>query len=268
MTEKTVAMWSVKALRGSAFFWFAVATTGQLAFVLYIAGFYGRAAARGDFERWNQVLVGGYVPGGLAGNLVLAMHLLLAAVITLGGPLQLVPAIRRRWPRVHRWNGRAYMLTALLISLGGLYMVWTRGTAGGPSLRIGISLNGLLIIGAATVARRFARQRRFAEHRRWALRTFVLASGGGFFPVRAVFLILPHLGPVGIGPGFCGPLVRAWAFGCYLVPLALLELYLAAERRGPLSRFAAAAGLGLLTLAAGVGIFGAVMAMWLPRLLG
>ncbi|MBN8811973.1 MULTISPECIES: DUF2306 domain-containing protein [Sphingomonas] len=268
MTEKTVAMWSVKALRGSAFFWFAVATTGQLAFVLYIAGFYGRAAARGDFERWNQVLVGGYVPGGLAGNLVLAMHLLLAAVITLGGPLQLVPAIRRRWPRVHRWNGRAYMLTALLISLGGLYMVWTRGTAGGPSLRIGISLNGLLIIGAATVAWRFARQRRFAEHRRWALRTFVLASGVWFFRVGLMFWILANRGPVGIGPDFDGPFVRAWAFGCYLVPLALLELYLAAERRGPLSRFAAAAGLGLLTLAAGVGIFGAVMAMWLPRLLG
>ncbi|MCH7863462.1 MAG: hypothetical protein IH998_17870 [Proteobacteria bacterium] len=101
MTEKTVAMWSVKALRGSVLFWFAVATTGQLAFVLYIAGFYGRAAVQGDFARWNQVLVGGYVPGGLAGNLVLAMHLLLAAVITLGGPLQLVPAIRRRWPRFH-----------------------------------------------------------------------------------------------------------------------------------------------------------------------
>ncbi|WP_163360481.1 DUF2306 domain-containing protein, partial [Klebsiella aerogenes] len=88
---------------------------------VYIVGFYGRAAVEVDFERWNEVLVGGYVPGGLAGNLVLAMHLLLAAVITLGGPLQLVPAIRRRWPRFHRWNGRAYMLTALLISLGGLY---------------------------------------------------------------------------------------------------------------------------------------------------
>ena len=69
-------------------------------------------------------------------------------------------------------------------------------------------------------------------------------------------------------PDFDGPFVRAWAFGCYLAPLAMLELYLAAERRGPLPRFAAAAGLGLLTLAAGIGIFGAVMAMWLPRLLG
>ncbi len=268
MTEKTVAMWSVKALRGSVLFCFAVATTGQLAFVLYIAGFYGRAAVQGDFARWNQVLVGGYVPGGLAGNLVLAMHLLLAAVITLGGPLQLVPAIRRRWPRFHRWNGRTYMLTALLISLGGLYMVWTRGTAGGPLLRIGISLNGLLILGAGAVAWRLARQRRFAEHRRWALRAFVLASGVWFFRVGLMFWILANRGPVGIGPDFDGPFVRAWAFGCYLAPLALLETYLAAERRGPLSRFAVATGLGLLALAAGVGIFGAVMALWLPRLIG
>ena len=52
-----------RALRASAVLWFAVATLGQFAFVLYIAGFYGRAAAEGDFARWNQVLVGGYVAG-------------------------------------------------------------------------------------------------------------------------------------------------------------------------------------------------------------
>lgn len=260
---------SVRALRWSAGSWFVIAAAGQLAFIVYIAGFYGRAAAAGDFARWNKVLVGGYVPGGTAGNVVLAMHLLLAAVITLGGLLQLLPWLRRRVPAVHRWNGRLYMVTAIAISLGGLYMVWTRGTAGGPSLRIGISLNGLLIIAAAVVAWRAAWRRRFAEHRRWALRTFILASGVWFFRVGLMFWILANAGPVGIGRDFDGPFVRVWSFGCYLLPLGLLELYLRAEAgKGAAPRFAMAGGLALLGLAMGGGIAGAMLGMWLPRIAG
>jgi hypothetical protein len=259
---------AVRALSMSARFWFVVASAGQLAFVVYILAFYGRAAAAGDFLAWNKVLVGGYVPGGLIGNVVLAAHLSLAVIITIGGPLQLVPWIRRHAPGFHRWNGRLYMLVAIAISLGGLYMVWTRGTAGGPSLRIGISLNGLLIIAAATFAWRLARARRFAAHRRWALRAFVLASGVWFFRVGLMFWILANAGPVGIGKDFDGPFVRFWSFGCYLVPLTVLELYLLAEaRKGAAGKIATTAGLALATIGAAIGIVGAAMAMWLPRII-
>ena len=258
-----------RALIRVGVFWFAVAVLGQLAFAAYIAAFYGGAALGGDFERWNEVLVGGYVAGGTAGNVVLASHLLLAFVITVGGPLQLIPALRRRFPAAHRWNGRLYLLTAVVVSLGGLYMVWTRGTAGGDAMRIGISLNGVLIVAAAALTLRFAIARRIDVHRRWAMRTFILVSGVWFFRVGMMAWILANQGPVGLGDDFDGPFVRFWAYGCYLLPLAVLELYLRArDNRGPLFRWAMVGALSGLALVTALGVFGAAAGMWLPRMGG
>jgi asparagine N-glycosylation enzyme membrane subunit Stt3 len=135
-------------------------------------------------------------------------------------------------------------------------------------MRVGISINGLLILIAAVTAWRLARARRVAAHRRWALRSFILISGVWFFRVGMMCWILLNQGPVGIGgKGFDGPFVRFWAFGCYLVPLALLELYLRAQDRGSVpGRYAMATVLAVLTLGTAIGIFGAAMGMWLPRL--
>lgn len=258
-----------KALGASARLWLFTALAGQLAFVLYVASFYGGAAVQGRFEAWNDVLVGGYVRGAAIGNIVLAVHLLLAVVITLGGPFQLWPWLRRRAPWLHRWNGRLYLLTAVVITLAGLYAVWTRGTAGGTTMRVGISLNGVLILVAAGLAWQHAAARRFALHRRWALRLFLLVSGVWFFRIGLMFWILVHRGPVGIGDDFDGAFVRFLAFGCYLVPLAVLELYFRAEtHRGALGKFLTAGLLTVLALCTVVGIFGAFMGMWLPRMSG
>jgi len=258
-----------RVLGGTARLWLFTALAGQLAFALYVAAFYGGQAAQGRFEAWNEVLVGGYVRGAAIGNIVLAAHLLLAVTITLGGPFQLWPWIRRRAPWLHRWNGRIYLLTAVLITLAGLYAVWTRGTAGGPLMRIGISLNGVLILLAVVPVWRKAVARRFAEHRRWALRLFLLVSGVWFFRIGLMFWILIHQAPVGIGDDFDGPFVRFLAFACYLAPLAVLELYFRAEAlRGSAGKYLMAGLLVVLAACTAGGILGAFMGMWLPRISG
>lgn len=256
-----------RILKASGVFWFSVALAGQAAFVLYIGLFYGRAAMAGDYGRWNDVLVGGWRAGDMIGNVTLALHLLLAAVVTVGGPLQLVPAIRRRWPAFHRWNGRTYMVTAIVASLGGLYLTWTRDGAGELSMQIGISLNGLLILVCAAMAWRLALQKRFDAHRRWAMRTFLLVSGVWFFRVGLMAWVLANQGPVGIGEDFDGPIVRFLAFGCYLIPLAALELYFRATRAGAASKLITAGVVSGMTLVMALGIVGAMMGMWLPRVI-
>jgi hypothetical protein len=255
-----------RTLRVAAAFWFVIALLGQLAFALYVAAFYGGAAVQGDYRRWNEILVGGWVAGGAVGNAVLAAHLVLALVITVGGPLQLIPQLRARAPALHRWNGRLYVLTAVVISATGLYAVWTRGTAGGVNLGIGISLNGVLIIGVAALALRFALVRKFEVHRRWALRLFVLVNGVWFFRVGLMLWLVVNQGPVGFGRNFDGPFPTLLSFGCYLVPLAILELYLRARRASAPRRFAMAGALVVLTLAMAVGIAMAILGLWLPRL--
>lgn len=270
-----------KALKASARLWFLVAVIGQWIFVYYILFFYGASAVEGDLAAWSKVLPHGIVAGDTLGNAALAAHLFLAAVITVGGPLQLIlgaiitgdgprrltSKIRTAARPIHRWNGRIYMLTAFAISLVGLYMVWTRGTIMGPVGNVSISLNAVLIMTCAAMALRYALARDITTHRRWALRLFLVVSGVWFFRVGLMawaFLT----GGVGIDfATFSGPFLVFLGFAQYLLPLAILELYLRTQdRAGASGKFAMAGGLFVVTALMGVGIFMATMGMWLPRL--
>lgn len=122
--------WASPALRAAATSWFVVAVLGQMMLAIYVVGFYWRAAFAGHFEKWNEVLEHGYIAGDTLGNLVLALHLAFAVVVTVGGPLQLVPIVRNRWPTFHHWNGRVYLASVVVMSLGGLFMIITRGATG------------------------------------------------------------------------------------------------------------------------------------------
>jgi hypothetical protein len=65
---------------------------------------------------------------------------------------------------------------------------------------------------------------------------------------------------------FTGPFLTILTFAQTLIPLAMLELYLRAQRSASEWARASVAGvLFVLTIATGVGIFGAAMSMWLPR---
>ncbi len=254
------------ALKASARLWFLVAVIGQLVFVSYIVAAYGRAAARGDWDAWNKFVPHGHIPGDALGNVVFAMHILLAVVIIVGGAIQLIPQIRDRAPSFHRWNGRVYILTAFAISIGGLYLIWVRESVGDFGQHVAVSLNAVLIMLCAAMALRYALARKFSVHRRWALRLFLVASGVWFF--RVGFMLWVFLvGPVGFDPQtFQGPFITLWTFCQYLLPLAVLELYLRArDRAGAPGRIAVAAGLCALTVAMGGGIFLAAVGMWLPR---
>ena len=257
------------ALKSAAGFWFLVTVIGQMVFGFYILSFYGGSAVQGNLAAWNQVLPHGYIPGDAMGNIVIATHLFLAAVITIGGPLQLVPQIRARAPSFHRWNGRIYLFTAFIAAITGLYMIWIRGgTVGDVVQHLGISLNAVLIMFCGAMALRYALARKFSIHRRWALRLFLLVSGVWFFRLGLFLWLIVNQGPAGFDPKtFQGPFLSFLSFAQYLVPLVALEIYLRAQdRAGTTGRFAVATGLLVLTVAMGVGIFGATMGLWLPRI--
>lgn len=258
-----------RMLGATAAFWFAVAALGQLIFATYIAGFYGRATLSGHPEWWNKVLPHGYVAGDGFFNGVLGLHLALAFLITLGGLLQLLPVLRRTLPAFHRWTGRIYVVSAVLMAIGGLVMVWGRGTVGDFPQHLAISLNAALILTCAAFAWRHARARRPDLHRRWALRLFLCVSGVWFFRVGLMAWIVVNRGPAGFDPQtFSGPFLTVLSFAVYAIaPLGVLELYLRAQRsRGDASKFAMAGVLTALTLAMAVGVGSATALMWLPRL--
>lgn len=254
------------ALRLAATSWWMVAIVGHVVFGAYVFGTYGASTLRGDTAAWNRVWPAGYVPGQPLGNLMVAMHVLLAAIVAICGPLQLVPALRRRASWFHRWNGRLYTTMVIMVGLAGLAMMADDRAFVGASQNKGAAINGILLVGCAVLAWRRARQRNFASHRRWALRLFVLAAGVWFFRIGLSTWIAINGGIVGFDPKTMqGPALFTLAIGQWAVPLLVLEAYLRAEgARDATGRYVVAPLLLALAAATGFGVYRATIGMWLP----
>lgn len=253
------------ALKAAAQLWFVVATAGLWMFTFYIIAYFIVPIMQdGLGSLANTHLPKGFVPGDGVGNLAVGVHVFLAALVIGGGPLQLVPQIRDRFPRIHRWYGRIYMVTAVLISLAGLYMIWMRGGAFGNTVQhIGTSVDGVLIILFGAMAWRTAIARNFTAHRRWALRLFMAVNAVWFLRLGYRFWAFVNDGSL----GNMEVLFNILSYAQYLVPLAILELYFIAQTRGGVGgRFAMAGGLVAVTMVMAVGIYSATTGMWLPRL--
>lgn len=248
--------------------WFCVAVLGQWFFAIYMTAFYGGTAATGNWTEWNMVLKNGIVEGDMTGNVALASHILLGTIITVGGPLQLIPSLRNRFPRFHHWNGRLFIVSAILIGIAGIYLNLTRENQSGTLFAIGNSVNGFLMIVFAVLAVRYAIARNIKVHRVWALRLFIMANGVWFSRVMMMAWFIIAGGPVGIDPEtFQGPFVTFLAFAHFMIPLALLELYLFVHKGGtPAAHLSLAAAFFVITLIMLAGIAGASMFLWLPLL--
>lgn len=256
-----------RAMRFGASAWFISATVGQWAFVLYVLLFFGGHSLHGDLAGLNdKPHVTGYVPGDLIGNVQFIAHTLMGAVVTFAGTWQLVPALRHRWPRIHRWNGRLFLGISVLAALSGLALTWIRGSKLGPGSNLSITLNGLLILAFATLTWRSALQGDFVQHRRHALRMFLLVNGVWFLRI-GIMLAGLALAPLGVKIDYQGIVFVGVSFASWLVPLTVLELYLRAERsQRAAPRYAMALTLGVLALLTLAGSAAAVAFMWLPVL--
>jgi uncharacterized membrane protein len=201
------------------------------------------------------------------GNTAVIMHVASAVIIMLAGAVQLVPQVRNRFPVFHRWNGRIYLLTAVTLSVAGLYMTWIRGSVGDLSVHLASTLGAVLIWLCGGMALRYALARDFRTHRRWALRFFLVVSGSWFFRIGFFLSFLIFKGPFGFDPTtFRGPFLTFMSFGQYLIPLAVLEIYLRAQDRpGVLRRMATAGMLFVVTLVMVAGLFAVAMAQWVPQ---
>lgn len=274
MTTSKIASPSIKGrsgeilLRRSGLIWFCIAAAGQAAFIWMILAHFGQRTLVGDFAGWNdKPLIRGYAPGDDAGNLMFAVHVLLAAVVTFSGLMQLVPALRRRAPALHRWNGRVFLVTAVVMALGGLWLTWGRGTYLSLISAVAVSVDGALILIFGTLAWRTAVRRDFQAHRRWAMRAFLAVNGVWFLRVGLMAWAIAT-GGMGMNRTLSGPADVVLQFGAYLIPLAVFEAYLRAGRSpAPSVKRLTAAGMILAAAVTALGVFGAVAFMWGPYMI-
>jgi uncharacterized membrane protein len=116
---------------------------------------------------------------------VLLLHIVGASVALAALPLQLWPWLRRRHPRVHRSVGRTYVLAGVYpAGIGSLLLLafWPEY----PINEFSDVVTTVLWLAATTIAFRLARQHRFADHRRWMLRSFALTAS---FTVTLILVV-------------------------------------------------------------------------------
>ena len=245
------------ALQMSAVAWFIPALIGQWFFAYHVAETYFTSALANNYAAWNDRLFVGLVAGDTVGNAALVGHLIIAFIVTIGGPLQLIPQIRAHAPAFHRWNGRVYIVTGIITSLAALYMVWTRDTFGPDILELAVSANGVLILVFAVITLRYAMARNIDAHQRWALRTFMMMSGVWFTRIMYRFLgAFPGDIP-GTTDDMAGPVNVVVGFASFLLPLAALELYFLAKRSASASvKFAVATLVLAAAVATSIGVYG------------
>jgi hypothetical protein len=73
-----------------------------------------------------------------------------------GGIIQLLPIVRRKFPVVHRWNARIFLSLGLMGALSGLYLTWVRGARLSDVGAMRLTLNVILIVVAVVLAWRYA----------------------------------------------------------------------------------------------------------------
>lgn len=260
--------WSRLLLRWTATALVATVWVSLTLFGLYILAFYAGAILDGELEGWNEVLPRLYEPTTPAATAGIALHFAAGGVILVLGCVQLLGGIRARFPALHRWLGRVYVVASLLAGVGGLTFIMLKGTVGRTVMDIGFGLYGVLMIICALQTYRHARARRLEAHRAWSLRLFALAIGSWLYRMDYGFWLLLTDG-WGHTADFRGPFDVVMAFFFYLPNLVVAELFIRARRGGapPVLQFAAA---GVLSAATGfllLGTYFFTAYLWGPAIL-
>jgi len=144
------------------------------------------------------------------------MHMLIAPVALLLGPLQFFPGIRAKYPQAHRWSGRVYVAACVVAGTGGL--ATSPYASGGPVAGFGFGILAVLWIGTTLGAWRAAVQRQFALHRLLMRFSYAMTLG-------AVTLRLQI--PIGFALGFPSySAMSVWlAYTSWIPNLIVVALY-------------------------------------------
>ncbi|HJP79205.1 MAG TPA: DUF2306 domain-containing protein [Pseudonocardiaceae bacterium] len=129
---------------------------------------------------------------------LLVAHIFTAAVATVAGLAQLWPWLRRKYPVAHRWTGRAYFFLGVFPSSVLAIPVIAMAPMG-VSNQAALAVLDVLWMISGIAGYRSARQRKFADHRKWMIRnyglTFASIASRFWIPVLGVTMV-PELGGV------------------------------------------------------------------------
>jgi hypothetical protein len=157
-------------------------------------------------------------------------HIAFGTVALLTAGLQIWPWLRSRYPRVHRWTGRVYLFGGVFpagVAVLGVAPISTTG----PASAVGNTMLAILWLGTAVAGYRAARQRRFADHRAWMIRsvalTFSIVVNRAWIGVY--LLVFSAFGPLDQPMIMAASTASVWS--SWVVNLLVAEWWLLRTRR-------------------------------------
>lgn len=147
---------------------------------------------------------------------LLLTHVAGAVVALLLGPWQFWGRLRKRYPAVHRWMGRVYLLGILAGGIAGFGMALI--AFGGLPSQIGFGGLAVAWLASGFLAYRTIRQGKVQEHREWMIRNYALTLAA-----VTLRLWLPLLLSQGIPFPVAYPVI-AWL--CWVPNVVVAEVYL------------------------------------------
>lgn len=217
---------SDKVLRSARFFLVVTVWTSTLIFGLYILAFYAMSLINGHYDQWNKILPGLYDAHEHSATIGIGLHFLAGGIILILGCVQMMEAVRVTYPFIHRYVGRLYVVSSLLVAVGGLYFIMMKGTVGGWVMDVGFGLYGVLMGAAAFMTVRYARSKMYELHRAYAIRLFALALGSWLYRMDYGFWFALMDG-YGHTADFRGPFDYVMSFFFYIPNLIVAEIIIA-----------------------------------------
>lgn len=146
----------------------------------------------------------------------LFIHVAGAVAALVLGSFQFLPALRRGSRPPHRWVGRLYVMGCLIGGAAGLILAF--GSSAGPIASAGFGGLAVIWIVVTLLGWRAVLQGRFADHRRWMIRSWALTLAAitlRLYLPLVMALDLPFL-----------PWYRAISFLAWVPNLIAAELWL------------------------------------------
>jgi uncharacterized membrane protein len=122
-------------------------------------------------------------------------HTLGGMIAMLIGPFQFLGVVRQRYPHVHRWLGRVYLVCVAVGGLAGLYL----SPGSYASNTFGLAFIALALAWLYTGAKAYLaiRAGEIAAHRRWMIRNYALTYAAVTLRIEMPLLIvLGGLSPI------------------------------------------------------------------------
>ncbi|MFP3720742.1 DUF2306 domain-containing protein [Niallia circulans] len=104
---------------------------------------------------------------------MIRIHILLAIIALLTGPLGVIKRIRTKSIKFHRWNGRLYVLSIILNFIPGVYVSFF-ATGGWPST-IGFLILNTLWLTTTILGFWYIKRKKVILHSIWIMRSFFLS---------------------------------------------------------------------------------------------